>query len=639
MLESIRKWNLGIKVILGFVVLTFVLFYAGSFSGLGKNDPNKYAAAVGSEKVGMIEYQNMFELMKQQQMQFYKQQNGEMPPQMYDYMKQQTMNTLVERKLMLLEAHKAGITASDQEVKDEILQSPYFLQNGTFIGMPEYTRVVDAVFHMDVESFERMVSDDIVVRKYGALLTGGILVTDQEVEDQFRKQLTAKIDMVQFDTAQSEVEVQTKPEDVRAYFDSHTKEFETGELRKVRYLWISHESEKNRVQIPEQKLKEYYDQHKEEYSRPEEVHARHILLSTKDKDEQAVKKQAEDLVVELRGGADFAALARQFSEDPGSKENGGDLGFFQRGRMVPEFEHTAFAQEVNQISDPVKTQFGYHIIQTLEKRAGYTMDFALVKEQIQRTIALPQTIDNAKAQAKKVYDEITKDKKKMEDISKIQLVELKTTDFFSKTEDLPGLSPVFRDTVFGLKKDQISEPVQVLQDYAVIQLVDTKASEVPPFEKVQDKVTDKYKKSKAEQLTEQKATAFYDSVSATGDLKAAADKAGLILKNSEEFTNGGEYIGGLGSAPDVAKAAFAMNIGEIGKPTKWSDGYVVFQVKEKKQFDAAEFEKQKDAIRQQLKSQKEGNFLQQYRAMIRKKHEKEIWVNEQMIKPSQEKEA
>ena len=629
MLEKIRTRKLFIQIVLGFVILVFVAFYAGDFASSGP-DPSRYIATVGPEQVSLIEYQNMLQMMEQQQKQYFRQ---EMNPQMWAFLKQQTVDTLVDRKLLLIEAKKAGIKASDEEVRRKILSSPYFSENGNFVGMEQYRARVNAIFHMDVPSFESMIKEDIVVSKFDDLLTAGILVGDQELEEQYRKSsLTATIDYVKFQSDQADVSV--TPEEARAYYDSHKKEFETGELRKVQYLWLSHSSDKNRVQIPEQELRDFYDKNEARFSRPEQVQARHILLTLAGKKEEDVKKLADDLVRQLRGGADFAALARQYSEDPGSKERGGDLGLFPRGRMVPEFEKAAFSQQPNTIGDPVKTEHGYHIVQVVSKQAAYKMEFPLVKDQIYRELSQPKAVENAKNQASKVHEEITKNKKSLADVAKIQLVELKTTDYFSKDQDLAGLSPSFRAAAFELKKGDIGEPVQVFQDYAILQLVDTKPSQLEAFDKVQAKASEKVRAEKISQAAKLKADAFYATVAAATDLKAAATASKLEVKTSEPFTQDG-YINDVGNAKEIGEKAFAMNPGQISQPVKADEGYIVFQLKEKKTFDPAQYTKDKDRLRQQLASQKENAFVRSYRDMLRKKYEKEIWINQEVVSPKE----
>ncbi len=257
-----------------------------------------------------------------------------------------------------------------------------------------------------------------------------------------------------------------------------------------------------------------------------------------------------------------------------------------------------------------------------------------MKDQIYRELSQPKAVQNAKDQAVKIHEEITKNKKSLADISKIQLVELKNTDYFSKDQDLAGLSPSFREAAFELKKGDTSEPVQVFQDFAILQLVDTRPSQLEPFEKVQAKVTEKVREEKLAQAAKQKAEAFYASVAASPDLKAAAELNKLELKTSEPFTQDG-YINDVGSAKEIGEKAFAMNVGQISQPVKAEGGYVVFQLKEKKTFDPAQFAKEKDTLRQQLSSQKEGAFVRSYRDMLRKKYEKEIWINSDVVAPKE----
>lgn len=463
MLDSIRSRKTLIKVVLWTVVIVFIAFYAGNFASVNRHDPSSSMAAVGDEKIGIAEFQHTVDAIRRQQEEMYKAQGGELSPQILAFFRQQAIQSLVDRKLLLREAKKSGITTTDEEVQNEILQYEFLKRNGQFVGMQEYERIIDTAFRMSVDQFEKTIRDDIVINKYNDMLTAGMLVSDSEVEDQYKKQkLTAKIDYVKFDVAPAMKDLNPTPEEVRAYYDAHKNDFQTGEQRKVQYLWVSHTSEKNKVQIPESKLKEYYEQNKARFGRPEQVHARHILLKTGEgKDDAAVLKQAQELVAKLRAGGNFEELAKQYSEDPGSKENGGDLGFFGRNQMVQEFEKVAFELQPNQISDPVKTQFGYHIIQSLGKQPAFQPEFALVKDQIYRELSEPQAMKAAEDQAKKLHEEITKNKKSMAEIAKIQLVELKTTDFFSKDQDIPGLSPAFRNAAFELKKGEISEPVKV----------------------------------------------------------------------------------------------------------------------------------------------------------------------------------
>ena len=175
--------------------------------------------------------------------------------------------------------------------------------------------------------------------------------------------------------------------DVSSYFDAHKAEYRVGEQRKVRMLLLDRDqafARTTRARRP--RCSTYYNGNITQYQTPEQVRASHILLKTAGKDEAAVRKQAEDILQQVKAGADFAELAKKYSEDEGSKPNGGDLDYFSRGRMVPEFEAAAFALEVGQVSDIVKSQFGFHIIKVVDKKPAVTRSLDEVRPQIEEQL-------------------------------------------------------------------------------------------------------------------------------------------------------------------------------------------------------------------------------------------------------------
>jgi peptidyl-prolyl cis-trans isomerase D len=166
--------------------------------------------------------------------------------------------------------------------------------------------------------------------------------------------------------------------EVASHFEAHKNDFKIPEKRKIRYLLIDVEALRAKTIVPAADIEREYNNNSEQYTTPEQVRASHILLKTEGKDDAAMKAKAEELLKQARGGADFAELARKNSEDEASAKNGGDLDYFGRGRMVPEFDTVAFAMQPNQISDLVKTQYGYHIIKVADKKAATTRRFCAV---------------------------------------------------------------------------------------------------------------------------------------------------------------------------------------------------------------------------------------------------------------------
>ena len=231
----------------------------------------------------------------------------------------------------------------------------------------------------------------MMVDKLRAALTDWMAVSDAELETEYRKRNEkVKLQVVALTADSFRDKVSVSDADVAAYFEAHKAEYRVGEQRKIKYLLLDRDQARQKTVVPPNDVQRYYNDNIQQYQTPEQIRASHILLKTDGKDEAAVRKRAEELLAQVKGGADFAALAKKVSEDEGSKAAGGDLGFFGRGRMVPEFETAAFAMQPGQTSDLVRSQFGFHIIRVVEKKAGATRPLDEVRAQIQEQLAQQQ---------------------------------------------------------------------------------------------------------------------------------------------------------------------------------------------------------------------------------------------------------
>ncbi|MBW8863313.1 MAG: peptidylprolyl isomerase, partial [Acidobacteria bacterium] len=228
--------------------------------------------------------------------------------------------------------------------------------------------------------FEDNVRHGLAVEKLRASLTDWLSVPDTDLEKEYRRRNDkVKLAVVSFTADNFRSQVSATDAEVASYFDAHKNDFKIPEKRKIRYLLIDIDAMRAKVNIAEADVEKEYKNNEEQYKTPEQVRASHILLKTEGKDDAAVKAKAEEILKQAKSGADFAELAKKNSEDEASAKNGGDLDYFGKGRMVPEFDAAVFAMQPGQISDLVKTQYGYHIIKLVDKKPATTRPYPQVR--------------------------------------------------------------------------------------------------------------------------------------------------------------------------------------------------------------------------------------------------------------------
>ncbi|HEV8630538.1 MAG TPA: peptidyl-prolyl cis-trans isomerase, partial [Thermoanaerobaculia bacterium] len=428
-----------------------------------------------------------------------------------------------------------------------------------------------------------------------------VVVTDQDVEQRYRQQAEkVKIRYVAIPFAASAGQVQVGDAELQKWFDQHREQYRVPEQRVADYLLVDQSAIERSLPIGEQELRDYYEQHNQEYGQPEQVHARHILVATA---AAAATAQAR-----LAGGEDFAKVARETSTDTQSGAQGGDLGWFGKGRMVPAFEEAAFAAPLGKVVGPVKTQFGYHLIEVQERRAAATSSFAEVSGAIRGRLAAERAASEAEAKAKNLAAELTKAggnvRQKMQELASQSGVELGTTEPFGRQGAVQplGMSPTLNAAAFQLKKGGVAEPQRSPRGWVVLHLADVKPPHLPPLAAVKEAVRRDAEQDKARQQAFERLQAARAKLGAGGSLDAVAAEVGLPVQESQEFGYGA-VIPGLGYAPDLAKEAIAKPVGTLGGPTAVAGSAVLYQVSGRQGFDPAVYAQQKDGLRQQLEQE------------------------------------
>jgi peptidyl-prolyl cis-trans isomerase D len=413
--------------------------------------------------------------------------------------------------------------------------------------------------------------------------------------------------------------------DVAAYFDGHKDDFKIPEKRKIRYLLIDIEAMRAKVVIPDADIERTYNNNNEQYSTPEQVRASHILLKTEGKDDAAVKAKAEDILKQARAGADFAELAKKYSEDEASAKNGGDLDYFGRGRMVAEFDQAAFAMQPGQISDLVKTQYGYHIIKLVDKKAATTRPLSEVRQQIQDQLSY----ERAQAQAGDLAQTLEKDIKTPADLDRVAKekgLTVQESGFFARDEPILGLgpSPEAASRAFDMKQGEVAGPLRASRGFVFETLVARQDPYVPKLDEVKERVRDEVVKQKARELSKQRAAEVAAKLKAAPDFDKAAKAAGFEAKTTELITRDSP-IPDLGVAKNVEEAAFKLPVGAVSDAIATDNGTAIIKVIEKQEVSPADWTSAKDRFREELLTDRRNRFFSAY--MVKAKQKMKIEVN------------
>jgi peptidyl-prolyl cis-trans isomerase D len=636
MLDSMRRHKAILKWSLGIVVVAFVVLYIPSFlrnggiAGITGAQSNDVIATVEGHDLIAQDYQRMYAQQLSQMRQAY---GGNIDENMLKQLGigQRIIQQMVEEAAVVAEANRLGIRISDAELRERIVHMPGFQQNGQFIGDAAYRQILQMQRPpLRPAEFEDSYRRVLLADKLRDAVTSWVSVSDGDVDTEYRKRNEkVKVDLALFTADKFRAGIEPTDAELQAQFNAHQETYKIPEKRRVKFLSIDAEALKNKMTASAQEIDARYKDNIQTYSTPEQVRASHILLKTEAKDEATVKKAAEDVLKQAKGGADFAALAKKYSEDDSNKDKGGDLDYFGRGIMAKEFEEAAFAMQPGQISDLVKTQFGFHIIKLVDKKAATTRSLDEVRPQIEEQIKL----EKAQAEASKTAEAVAKDLKDPADldrIAKARGLRVGDSGLFAREEPLAGLgfAPAVSTEAFTMQQGKVSGELRTNQGLAFIALMEIKPPYVPKLDEVKAKVRDDVIRLKAVDLAKAKAAALAQAAS-KGNFAAAAKAAGVDVKTTD-FVTRGSALPDVGVSGAVDDAIFALQPGGTTAPIATDNAVVVAQVKERQDIKPETMAAERDTLRNDLLQQRQQAFFAAY--MNKAKQKMKISYNENTIR-------
>src|SRR6202795_1203953 len=632
-------------VICGAMVITFIP--GGLTSELTGTLGKDVVAKVDGGEISSEEVRQTARQMAQQAAQRY----GEMAPKIMPFLIQQetmrAVDQMINRQALLSEAGRMGLRVTPSEVKDELQHGRYaatFFPGGNFIGQAEYEDMLQRA-NLTPTKFEQAVGNDILLTKLQALISGSASVSEAEIHEQFIKQSSK----VKFDYAvlkQDDLRKGLRPadEELKAFYESHKASYANSipEKRKVKYAVVETGKAAADVQVTPDDLRAYYDQHRDQYRLPEQVKVSHILIKTPlpgpdgKVDEKGVaeaQRRAEDLLKQLKGGAKLEDLAKKYSEDPGSAKEGGSLGWIGKGRTVPEFEKAAFSLPKGQISDLVKSSYGFHIIRVDDRQDAHMKTLDEVKAEIEPILKQQKAQDIAQKQADSLLKQARD--KGLDAAAAAQGIPVINSDFFGRKDMLPGLGPApqFMDALFTTAEKSPPEMAATSQGFAVFDLLAGKPQSPPTFEEIRTRVEQEFKNERSNVLLSQKAQELSDRAKAEHDLKKAAKELGATVKTSDFVLPDGQ-VPDIGSMTGQASVAFTMKPGDISGPINSGTNGVVISLLEVQTPPDSDFAAKRDQIRDTLIQGKQQELFGLLVTNLRDQMEKagKIKINQDELK-------
>ena len=616
--------KMGSRILLGAVVMllggSMLLYLVPTTPGTGEISTDT-VAKIGDQSVSLQEVREKVNEYERQR---------QIPKFFESRLALEILQQLVFQKEIEYEAKRLGITVSDQERADRIRQFlPTAFNGGTFVGMDRYAAEVQTRFQLPVAEFEELIRQGLLEEKFRKLVTDGISVGPAELQDEFRnKNEKVKLDYALIKPEELEAKIAPDEGEIKAYFEKSKSKYQVPEKRVVRYALVDANQIRQNLQISDDQLKVQYQQNIQQYQVPNRVHVEHILLMTvgnkTDAEVEEIKKKAEDILNQVKKGAKFEDLAKKYSEDPGTKDKGGDLGWLIQGQTVPEFEKAAFSLQKGQISDLVKTQYGFHIIEVLEKETAHTKPFEEVKESLRPQLLLTQADKQASDTADQISAAIRKSNKtSLDDLAKQYSLVVGETRPVGATDPLLelGNSTDVKDAIFRLRAGELSLPIRTDRGYVVLSLKSVLPAHPATVEEVRDKIIAELKREKAAELARNKSDELIRRARAGEKFDTVAKALGLEPKTSDLLARDGS-IPGAASGKQLSPA-FNLKSGGVGAPLNLGQNWLVYRVAEKQEPNLADFEKQKKELTESVLQSKRSLAFEAFRTALEERLKQE----------------
>jgi peptidyl-prolyl cis-trans isomerase D len=609
-------------------VAASLLLYLGAFFDRGagqKGSTGDWAARIDGHAISTQEF---MEVARRQDEYYRRMLAGQ-----YDAMKKNirvgsmAIQSLIDRRLVLEDAKSMGLSATKTEISRAIIENPSFKDpaTGAFVGKDRYADFISQNIEGGVAAFERTVGEDLVTKKWESVVAAGGAVSDADLQKAWStRNVRAAANYVFVPSSAVTFDTKIDAAAASAWYAAHRTDYTRPEARRVKILVVDRQAQVANAKVSDADVKADYDAHAADYARPEQRKARHILFKLPAggtaADTASVRDLAASVLARAKKGEDFAALARSMSQDPVSAAQGGDLGWFGRGAMVKPFDDAVFNTPPGQFADVVETDFGFHVLQVTDARAAGSSPFEEVKDAIRKRLELQKAQDLSVAEAQRLKGEIkTADQLAAAAAKAGSKVDERIISPIDRASDL-GPSQEFLAAVAGMKVGDVSGPLPVARGLAIAACVEVLPPAIQPLSEVMDRVTSDALNDRGRAA----ALVVARRIVAAASLDAGAKAAKLEVKQSGDLQSG-TLLPGVGASPELDAALFGPGArvgakGAAGTP----GGAIAYEITRADTFEAAKFEADKPALREQLLQQQREATMQGMIELLRQKHTIEL---------------
>ena len=561
MLHFLRRHSQSrvIQVIFSLIIAVFVLW--GVEAVVSGGSPLTTIATVDGKPIEQLSIQRAEMNLAQAYREAYR---GQFTPEMRKAMnlRQRALDGLIDRAVLVNQSQKLGYVIDDQELRDSIVDSPAFQVGGRF-NKEHYLRVLRSA-GLTPGDFESAKREDLAVERLQNVIGDNVTISDDDARDDIiAREEKRSVAFVKIPSADLTANVQVTDADLEKFYEANKARYSEPEKVKVELLSYPVDKFGENIEVTEEQITTEYEENlATKYTQPHEVRARHVLIRVpRDADDDTKAKartRIDEVKKKLDGGADFATVAKEYSEDPGSKDRGGDLGFFPRGRMVGAFDDAAFSLKAGEVSDVVESPFGFNIIKVEEVREERQKPIEEVREEIVATLKKASASEKAKEAAAQDENAIAGGAT-LDQIAEKRGLTVERPEPMARGAAFPSLgrSLPLTNALWDAKPGEYTAPVDVNGTVVIGRLAENVPSTTPAFADVKDRVDAAYRLQKATEAAKAEAEKVLAAAKTDGLEKAAA-AANRKAEVATPFLRTGPFIPGMGSNQQVKDAAFAL---------------------------------------------------------------------------------